>query len=256
MPLTPTATPTPSPAVLPGLGGPSIAGDGTAPSPLALGPGRTASRWFGRRLEIRTVTLEFSGTPPSQPGVATLGADLRLIPASGRRAIVATRTVELRGSHDADIFFPSKSASVGLVAENPLLTRVRIAAISVTTHEGASFGLDGALAGDLTAPHWLAAGSIGPFVVYDNSRAHGPFWVAGSSRGVGRNFVSASSSPHPGPPTETVSVTSSAPATMVRSVADIPGWHATENHDGQTHETPVRSAGLVQSVSVPQGRRS
>ncbi len=253
VPRTAAATAAPSPGTLPGLGGPSIAGDGTVPSPIALGPGRTASRWFGRTLEVTMVTLVFSGAPPSQPGLAPLGSAVRLIPAGAGRSIVPTRTVEVRGSHDAEVFFPTPSASIGLVTGNPLSTPVRIAAVSVTTAGGSSFGLDGALTADLTAPHWLAAGRIGPFVVYDNTRARGPFWVAGSGASARGRFAVRVLEASPWTATETVSVTSSGPATMVRSVADIPGWRATEDHDGRTFATPVRRDGLVQSISVPAG---
>ena len=54
-------------------------------------------------------------------------------------------------------------------------------------------------------------------------------------------------------PTETVSITSGRRATVVRSVADIPGWSATGLHDGHSSPVALHRDGLVQSFSVPQG---
>jgi hypothetical protein len=39
----------------------------------------------------------------------------------------------------------------------------------------------------------------------------------------------------------------------VRSVADIPGWRATGNHDGRSRVITLRRDGLVQAFSVPRG---
>jgi uncharacterized membrane protein YfhO len=50
-----------------------------------------------------------------------------------------------------------------------------------------------------------------------------------------------------------VEVTSSVAATVVRSVADIPGWKASGDHEGQIRTIALRRDGLVQSFSVPKG---
>jgi len=50
-----------------------------------------------------------------------------------------------------------------------------------------------------------------------------------------------------------VAITSEAPATIVRSVADIPGWSATGKHDGRSGAILLRRDGLVQSFPVPEG---
>lgn len=39
----------------------------------------------------------------------------------------------------------------------------------------------------------------------------------------------------------------------MRSVADIPGWSATDSHDGRTTAVALRRDGLVQSFAVPAG---
>jgi hypothetical protein len=139
------------------------------------------------------------------------------------------------------------------VTENRLGVSVRITSVVVTALSGSSYGLDGPLSADLTAPHWVAAGTIGPFVVYSNQRAHGSFWLTGrtgDSYGDLQVHVVRSS---PWTPTETVAITSAAPATIVRSVADVPGWSATGDHDGRAKVIALHRDGLVQSFSVPKG---
>lgn len=55
-----------------------------------------------------------------------------------------------------------------------------------------------------------------------------------------------------------VLVSAARPGTLVRSVADIPGWQATERPAGalaaDAHPVTIRRHGLVQAVQVPAGR--
>jgi hypothetical protein len=50
-----------------------------------------------------------------------------------------------------------------------------------------------------------------------------------------------------------VQVTTSQPAWLVRSVADVPGWRATVSSAGHVSDIGVESDGLVQRVRVPAG---
>ncbi len=240
---------------LPGLAAPTIAGVGPVPSPIDLRAGQSASRWFGRELVPRTVTLELSGTRLSPTALAELGRDVRLVPTTGVGGAPRTARVAIdrAGSQEVVVGFGASHASVGLVTENRLGVSVRITSVVVTALSGSSYGLDGPLSADLTAPHWVAAGTIGPFVVYSNQRAHGSFWLTGwtgDAYGDLQVHVVRSS---PWTPTETVAITSAAPATIVRSVADVPGWSATGDHDGRAKVIALHRDGLVQSFSVPKG---
>ena len=82
--------------------------------------------------------------------------------------------------------------------EDRLAVAVRITSVVVTTRSGTSYGLDGPLSAYLTAPHWVAAGTIGPFAVFSNQRARGPFWLGGSDRRHRWPSRFASSAPRPG----------------------------------------------------------
>jgi hypothetical protein len=160
--------------------------------------------------------------------------------------------IDRAGSQEVTVSFGGLLASVGLIAEDRLAVGLRITSVVVTTRSNTSYSLDGPLSAYLTAPHWVAAGTIGPFVVFSNQRARGPFWLGRSTVDTGGLQVRVVSS-SPWTPTETVAITSAAPATIVRSVADIPGWSATGEHDGRSGAILLRRDGLVQSFAVPEG---
>ena len=242
-------------SVLPGLGEPAIAGVGPVSSPIDLGAGQVARRWFGRTLALRTVSLELSGPPPSRGALALLAGDVRLVSQTGgtEAGRSADVVVSRPGAREVLIGFGTAPASVGLVIANPLHAPVRVASIAVTTRSGASYGLDGPLAGYLTAPHWVAAGTIGPFVAFVNQRADGSFWLSGKTgEAKGELHVRVVRS-SPWTPAETVAITSALPATVVRSVVDIPGWSATGDHGNRTRAIALRRDGLVQSFAVAEG---
>ncbi|MFZ2059121.1 MAG: hypothetical protein WAV54_17100 [Acidimicrobiales bacterium] len=241
---------------LPGLPAPATAGVGPVPSPVDLRAGQAATRWFGRTLAVRTVTLELSRPPRSREALATLGRDVHLLTAAGVSETPSTERAALGrpGSQEVFVGFGASRSSVGLVTTNPLDASVRIASITVTTRSGTSYGLDGPLDADLTAPHWMAAGTIGPFAVFSNRRARGAFSLSGRSGDLGGDLQVRVIRSSPWTPTETVAVTSPAPATIARSVADIPGWSANVERDGRTRTIPLHRDGLVQSFAVPKGR--
>jgi hypothetical protein len=97
----------------------------------------------------------------------------------------------------------------------------------------------------------VPAGTIGPFAVFTNTRAWGPFSASGRTKASDLRVRVLRSSPWT--PTETVEVTSALPVTIVRSVADIPGWKASGYHDGRTRAIAIQRDGLVQSFSVAKG---
>jgi hypothetical protein len=241
----------------PGLDAPPIASVGPVRSPIALGAGKVASRWFGRAIFARSVTLQLSPeTPaPSRVALAALGSGVRLVSLSGthRAATSLGAVISEPGTRTVVVTLKVRQAFIGLVTANPLDTSVDIGSVTVTSRFGNSYDLDGSLSRYLTAPHWVPAGKIGPFVVFANRRASGSFSLAASSHppsGPLRVRVVSSS---PFTPTETVAITSSVPATVVRSVANLPGWSATGSHEGHSRPIVLHRDGLVQSFAVPEG---
>ncbi len=245
----------PATVTLPGLNSPPVAGVGPVASPTGLRAGQATTRWFGRELVTRTVTMKLSGSRLPSDSLAELGRDLRLVSANGGRRPPTTVRVVVGapGTEDVAAEFGAATDAVGLTVRDPLGAPVRVTSMVVTTRSGSSYGLDGPLGAYLTAPHWVAAGTIGPFAVFSNQRARGSFSLAGGTRDTaGRLRVRVLSS-SPFTPTEEVAVTSAAPATVARAVADIPGWSATGNHDGRSGAIALHRDGLVQSFEVPRG---
>jgi len=245
----------PAAGTTPGLGEPPVAGDGPVPSPIILEPRQVANRWFGRALVVRTVALELSSRLPSSSGLEALGRGVLLVPKAGPDDVpgTAAAVVAADGSHTLVVSFRSRRPSTGLLIKNPLGISVRIATVVTVTRAGASYGLDGALAAYLTQPRWIAAGTIGPFAVFANQRALGAFWLAGSHAGARPSLAVRVIRSSPWTPTETVAVTTSGPATVLRSVAAIPGWRATEDKGARAIPLALDRDGLVQSFAVGRG---
>lgn len=253
--------PASGPATSPGLATPPVAGIGPVLSPIGLRSGGSASRWFGQALTVRSVVLRVAGPSLSSRAKARLGEATRLLGPSGAAAGTGPASVSVTEG-TVTVSFGSGQRAVGLLVRNRSARSAEIASVTVVTRTGAAYALDGALSAYLTAPHWVASGTIGPFAVYANRRATGPFALqpgqvtasatsGAASRSLARGVTVVSSSPWTG--AETLLVTSPRPATLVRSVADIPGWHATETHHGRSVEVAVRRVGLVQGVEVPAG---
>ena len=187
--------------------------------------------------------------------LAALGSGVRLLPATGTTETLPTsvRVATPRpGSHEVIVSFGAARTSAGLVTENRLDSTVRIASVVVTASSGSSYDLDGPLSADLTPPHWVPDGTVGPFAAFSNNRAAGMFRLAGGT-GDRRDLKVRVLSASPWTATETVAITSSAPATVVRSVADIPGWNATSDQHGRPETIALHRDGLVQSFAVPRG---
>jgi hypothetical protein len=239
----------------PGLGAPAIAGVGPVRSRVELRPAQVASRWFGRTLVLRSVTLELSSPPVARAALAALGRGVRLVSEVGGRRVETepSAVISKPDARTVVVTFKVPRLSVGLVAANRLEVPVRLSSITVTAVSGTSYGLDGPLAAYLTAPHWVVAGTIGPFAVFADTQARGSFSLSGRAGGQSGGLRVRVVRSSAWTPTETVAVTAAAAATIVRSVADIPGWSASGYHDGRTRAIALHCDGLVQSFSVPEG---
>ena len=124
----------------------------------------------------------------------------------------------------------------------------------MTTAKGAVFSPTGLLSADVTPPHWRITGSIGAYQLLTDTRAFGPltaFSPSGEKRVAAAIRVVSSS---PWTPTETVAVDAAHPILLVRSVADLPGWHATVTEGGRVVPATLQRHGVVQAVELPAGR--
>lgn len=196
-----------------------------------------------------TVPLLASSIPvPSQTGAD--GARIGLIEADGTTtwapAELATSSQTLSAKFDGSI------DAVGL-AVRPGVGPISFSAPTLTTVSGQRFVADGQLQGIHTLSHWKFVGTDGLFTVYANQRAQPPLTLRPAA---GHTLAGASVRRKSGAllyPTS-ATVTSTAGAVVVRSMADIPGWTATwQPTSGGSIELPVRSVGIIQGVTVPPG---
>ena len=246
-----------------------VAGGVTATAePLVVPPGSSAGRWFGQDLSVTAITL--TGVTVSGSGSSRLGeirgrpdhpgGTLRLLgtgfkgyqssAASGRGHQVAAITA---GSATETFRLARPAMATGLEITDGPGRRVRVDSVMITTSSGRRLSLSGPLAGVLSLSHWAPELPIGPFSVFRNQRARGAYWTEGPvGRPVSRRVIRVVSSSS-WQPTEVIAVTASAPTTLVRSVADIPGWSVTESSGGRSREVAISRYGLVQAVQVPEG---
>ncbi|MHB8680970.1 MAG: hypothetical protein ACYDA2_02600 [Acidimicrobiales bacterium] len=117
----------------------------------------------------------------------------------------------------------------------------------VSTAGQGTYRVDGSLRDIVAPPTWRFAGRIGVFVVF-TERAPGRAFLTG---GAGTAHI-VRDEPWG---TETIAVTTTTPAVLVRNETFATGWQATMTGagGGAGRALPVRAVGLVQGVSVPAG---
>jgi len=202
----------------------------------------------------RTIAPGAEPTPASRAGNAASGG-----------AALAPHDVQRR----IDVAFKDAPKTERVVVAVPRVSTdttsspVVIDAIVVTTSSGSRLDLDGQLQGSLPSSSWSYSGSIGPFVELESLQSRGAAWLEApdsssadapeSTDGTVTTTTNATTG------SETMHVTLSAPATLVRSVTYANGWIAriTTRSPPGTHgrdfTESVRRVGLVQSIQLPAG---
>ncbi len=255
----------------------AVAGDFTRPvardaaGTAAAGPswslpaGTTSTRYFGADEPVAALRI---GLPPSAshaeplrgaaPALAALARRARLLGPAGRPVEVALRA--RRAGHGAVELFPARRVRASGLMFEPATTRgagsLRVV-VTVLVTGGARLALDGPLAADVEAPHWVLDGSIGPYALLEDTRAEAldrlePAQGArrGDTVGPSRLVGGAVSALTGG---SSVTVDAASALQLVRAVADIPGWHATLRTGSTSRPLPIERDGLVQEVNLPRG---
>jgi hypothetical protein len=124
---------------------------------------------------------------------------------------------------------------------------------SIVVAGGSVFVADGQLQDALVPSHWTVAGFDGSFAVFANRFAQGPLRIEALPGRTTSGAWIANSSGAPAEPTA-ATVFSPHGASIIRSVAAIPGWSATwQPRRGPAVALTVQRDGLVQAVDVPPG---
>jgi len=247
---------------------PTRGGALSPPSDVTLGSGAPTVRYFGGAVAIDSVTLRLPGTiGPASSDALALARSLRLLGTDGRTEIRSPGGVGRPrpvSGHALRVVLATPSTASGLVLTAPRgLGRERIG-ITVERVGGSSFSPTGPLASAAVPPHWQLSGTFGPYAVLRDSRAAPPLAATGAAPGavsfVARPATRAAGTA--GPTTSAdgawssparIDVDARAPFSLVRSVADIPGWTATVDDRGRPRAVAIRRHGLVQAVVLPRG---
>ncbi len=261
-PSTVAAGSTPIPPVGPSPGAPADTTPAPATSPgdyqyapapatsLLLRSSRPRTQYLGTVLSVTSVTV------PVDVGSGSLRVGL--VSPDGRRTtwIGSTSTSTRPGA--AVVRAPAPSPASGIVLEavpggTASRAAIEIGAAVVRTAGQGTYRLDGSLR-DAVNPHrWRFAGMIGRFCVFTEASAQGAAWVQGANHGLAHVV---SSEPWGD---QTIRVTTTRPATLVRSEQYATGWQATIITTTRPGGRPsrravvVRQHDLIQSVRVPAG---
>jgi hypothetical protein len=219
------------------------------PSPTAtLLAGATRTQYFGTVLSVTAVTLPL---PLGGSGAVRVG----LVAPDGRRTTWLGPARPVAGRTALTVPAGAQAASgIVLMAAAPESgttgQTVTVGAALVRTAGQGTYRVDGSLRDIVTSPRWHFLGMNGVFSVFAPSSARGRAWVTGDRSATARVISDSAWGD------ETVRVTTTRAATLVRSEQFTSGWQATvtgQSTGAPAHSAVVRRLGLVQAVPVPAG---
>jgi hypothetical protein len=216
-----------------------------APCPGAPPSGTATQRtwYFGQALTLTGATL---ATPGANARTALAGSRVGVRTPGGAITFPAL-TIRPAGDH-ATVAFRSPEDAVGLVVRgNP---RAVADASEVSTADGRRYVLDGNVQDALGQPGWAFTGTWAGNARFERTRIPPPVWLQGGPAGATASQVETADDG-----SEVDRVTTSAPALLVRSESNLPGWQATAAPaaGGTSLQLPIRAVGLIQGVRLPAG---
>jgi hypothetical protein len=222
-----------------------VAPGAPSPCPGAPSPGTARERtwYFGQALTLTGATLVTRGRSAS-----TVAASLKVGVLKAGGAVVFP-AVSLRAADgSATVAFRSPEDAVGLVVRgNP---RAVSDTSEVATAGGARYALDGSIQDALGQTGWAFTGTWAGYARFRQATVRPPVWLQSGPTGASATQVGIADNG-----TEVDRVTTSAPALLVRSESNLPGWQATAAPaaGGTSRPLPIRAVGLIQGVRLPAG---
>jgi hypothetical protein len=216
-----------------------------APCPGAPPAGTAKERtwYFGQALTLTGATL---ATPGRSTSTALAGSRVGVLRAGGA-VVFPALTLRAAGDH-ATVAFRSPVDAMGLVVRgNP---RAVSDTSVVTTAGGPRYALDGGIQDALGQPGWVFTGTWAGNARFQRASVRPPVWLESGPAGATATQVAIADNG-----TEVDRVTTSAPALLVRSESNLPGWQATATPTagGASRPLPIRAVGLIQGVRLPSG---
>ncbi len=222
-----------------------VAPHAPAPCPGAppAGTARERTWYFGQTLTVSGASL---ATPGRSASTVLVGSRVGVLKADGA-VIFPALTIRAAGGH-ATVAFRSPVHAVGLaVRGNP---RAVSDTSEVATAGGPSYALDGAAQDAVGQPGWAFTGTWEGNARFERAPVLPPVWLQSGPAGATATQVAMADNG-----SEVDRVTTSAPALLVRSESNLPGWQATATPTagGASRPLPIRAVGLIQGVRLPTG---
>ena len=223
---------------------------GVLPSALAPCPGapragtaKERTWYFGQALTLTGATL---ATPGRSASTALGGSRVGVLRPGG--AVVFPSLIIRATGDRATVAFRSREVAVGLVVRGN--SRAVSDTSEVTTAGGPRYVLDGGMQDALGQPGWVFTGTWAGNARFERASVRPPVWLERGPAGAAATQVGIADNG-----TEVDRVTTSAPALMVRSESNLPGWQATAapTAGGASRPLPIRAVGLIQGVRLPAG---
>jgi hypothetical protein len=220
-----------------------IVGVQAVADPIELTAGSRVVRWFGGHVRVKSVTV--GATAASHAALRALGASIKLV--GDRETPRSTHPkLSISGTNVTLTYTPSLIATGLVLGGRSLAKSLTISEPNVQPLGKYPFVTAGPLASALGG--WVERADVGGFSTYVNPKPEPLYRVTAA----GAVATALSSDQWTG--AASVEVTTRRPASLVRSVANIPGWRATVSQDGRVVSVPVQTDGIIQRVAVPAGR--
>lgn len=235
---------------------PSISSTLAPPPPEAplppVAPGDERTWYLGGSLLLTRVSVRL--VPASAPGAHPV--DLGVRAPDGTIEWATPGQLSTSGDGTVTASLGHEVTANAVVVRDLSVPSLRFQPPQADSVEQGEVVLDGSLQDDVKPPHWIYQGAIGGLAVFANTDARGTAWLE-NGHGDPLPGGSVRLQGDDGFGEQTFTVSSPAPAELVRSVAAEPGWSARVQPGRPPGRgavsRPVADAGLVQSVAVPAG---
>jgi len=214
-----------------------------APNCRTAPPSATTMRYFGQLLRVATVNLHGRGGRLVSSGTLYL----TLIDAKGR---AFGPVLHEPGANDMTFSVNERTIrAAGFELTATTAVSIGDARVRQVTPLTITYDLNSPMQEALDGSYWQLSDTVGTFSVFKARTVQPSVWLTTPSSGTLSHVKNVAYGD------TWVDVRASAPVTLVRSMAYLPGWRATtlNSATGKSEALKVTRNGLIQQVSVPSG---